>query len=99
MNYCSLNNITLDEDYRMATYVDVLNSITYSEVGTFDLNNVFGFTITIFPSVQCFSLIVLKDPFKQLALDEQSKSKTAFIIPGRRIGHAPVFRMNSDELG
>lgn len=33
---------------------------------------------------ECFSLLVLKDAFKQLALDEQSKSKTAFIIPGKR---------------
>lgn len=65
VNYCSLNNITLDEDYATPTCEDVLHSIGYSE---------------------CFSLIVLKDGFKQLALDEQSTKKTAFTVPGKAIG-------------
>lgn len=66
INYCSLNNITVDEEgYRVPTCEEVLNSIGYSE---------------------CFSLIVLKDGFKQLALDEHSKQKTAFMIPGKTTG-------------
>ena len=34
---------------------------------------------------ECFSLIVLKDAFKQLALDDLSKKKTAFTVPGKRL--------------